>query len=163
MNAGAASASGDVLLFLHADTLLPKDAPKMIKDALRSPQVNGGFFRIAFTPSTPLGMFYAWGYNLRSHFRIFYGDAALFVRREIFEQLGGYRVATLMEDVELISRLRRMGRLAYIKRGTVLSSSRGFPKTWSGLKMLGVWFWLHMLLACGVSQEKLARFYPQKR
>lgn len=163
MNAGAARATGDVLLFLHADTHLPPNAPLLIVNALRPPQTIGGFFRIAFVPRAPLADTYAWAYNLRSHLRIFYGDAALFVRREVFEQRGGYQVAHLMEDFELIMRLRRAGKLAYVRQGTVYSSSRRFPTTWIGVRMLFVWFWLHILLACGVPQDKLARLYPEKR
>ena len=91
MNAGAARATGDVLLFLHADTHLPLDAPTLVANALRTPPKYRGFFRIAFVPRAPLANFYTWCYNLRSHFRIFYGDAALFVRRDVFEEMGGYR------------------------------------------------------------------------
>jgi rSAM/selenodomain-associated transferase 2 len=163
MNAGAARATGDVLLFLHADTHLPPHAPALIANALSVSHVLGGFFRIAFVPRAPLADFYAWCYNLRSHLRIFYGDAALFVRRDVFERMGGYQAALLMEDIELILRLRRAGKLAYVRQGTVYSSSRRFPSTCIGIKMLGVWFWLHILMACGVSQEKLARLYPEKR
>ncbi len=163
MNAGAAKATGDVLLFLHADTHLPVQAESMIEEALQNPQILGGFFRIAFVPGFPLANLYAWGYNLRSHLRVFYGDAALFVRRDAFERLGGYQAALIMEDVELIFRLRRAGKLAYLRKGTVCSSSRRFPTTWIGIKMLGIWFSLHFLMACGVSQEKLARLYPEKR
>ena len=163
MNAGAARAMGDTLLFLHADSHLPTQTSDMIEAALRSPRVLGGFFRIAFIPRTSLTDFYAWCYNIRSHFRIFYGDAALFVRRDVFERLGGYRAALLMEDIELILRLRRAGKLAYCRRAAVCTSSRRFPTTWMGIKMLGVWFWLHFLMACGVSQEKIARLYPEKR
>jgi len=163
MNAGAARATGDVLLFLHADTHLPPDASTLIASALHLSGILGGFFRIAFVPRAPLADFYTWCYNLRSHFRIFYGDAALFVRRDVFERMGGYRAALLMEDIEFILRLRRAGKLAYMQQGTVYSSSRRFPTTWTGLKMLGIWFWLHILMACGVSQEKLARLYPEKR
>jgi hypothetical protein len=85
------------------------------------------------------------------------------VRRPVFEQMEGYRAALLMEDIELILRLRRAGRLAYIRPSTVESSSRRFATTGVGIKMLFVWFWLHILMACGVSQERLARFYPDKR
>ncbi len=160
MNAGAARAAGEVLLFLHADTHLPPQAEALIEAALCDPRILGGYFRIAFVPRAPLADFYTWCYNLRSHFRLFYGDAALFVRREVFEHLGGYQAALLMEDVELILRLRRAGKLAYVK-AVVRSSSRRFPSTWAGVKMLAVWFWLHVLMACGVSQEKLARLYPK--
>ncbi len=163
MNVGAKQAEGDILLFLHADTHLPPDTPALIERALRDTATLGGFFQIAFVPHSPLADFYARCYNVRSHFRIFYGDACLFVRREVFERLGGYQAALLMEDFELVLRLRRAGRLAYIREGAVRSSSRRFSTTSVGVKMLFVWFWLHILMACGVSQEKLARFYPEKR
>ena len=163
MNTGAARATGNVLLFLHADTHLPPNAAELIAAALQDSRTLGGFFRIAFVPGFPLANLYAWGYNLRSHLRIFYGDAALFVRRDVFERLEGYRAALVMEDVELVSRLRRAGRLAYVREGTVHSSSRRFPNTWIGIAMLGVWFSMHLLMACGVSQERLARLYPEQR
>ncbi len=163
MNAGAAAATGDLLLFLHADTLLPSETPALIEVAMRDPRVIGGFFRIAFVPHAPLADFYALCYNLRSHLRVFYGDACLFLRRDVFEAMGGYQSALLMEDIELVLRLRRAGKLAFIRQGTVRSSSRRFPSTWAGLKMLGVWSLLHLLMAAGVSQERLARLYPDKR
>ena len=163
MNAGAAKATGEVLLFVHADTLLPRDTPSLIETALAANGVIGGFCRIEFVPQTPLARLYSLCYNLRSHFRIFYGDACLFVHRETFEQMGGYRASLLMEDIELIRRLRRRGRLAYIRHGAVRSSARRFATPWVGVKMLGVWAWLHLLLAFGVSQEELARRYPDKR
>ena len=163
MNAGAARATGDVLLFLHADTHLPPGTPALIEQVLRHPRTLGGFFRIAFAPCAPLADFYAGCYNIRSYFRLFYGDAALFLRREVFEQMGGYPPVPLMEDVEFILRLRGRGKLAYIRAGTVVSSSRRFPSTAAGFKMLGVWFWLHVLMASGVAPEKLVRFYPDMR
>ncbi|HXG24650.1 MAG TPA: TIGR04283 family arsenosugar biosynthesis glycosyltransferase, partial [Chthonomonadales bacterium] len=132
MNAAAARASGDVLLFLHADTHLPPGAPEMIRHALADPQVLGGNFRIRFAPSTPLANFYAWCYNLRSHTHVFYGDSALFVRKEVFDRMGGYRAERVMEDFEFVLRLRREGRLAYIRQGTVTSSARRFSTTGKG-------------------------------
>lgn len=163
MNAAAARASGDVLLFLHADTHLPPGAPEMIRNALADPQVLGGNFRIRFAPSTPLANFYAWCYNLRSHIRIFYGDSALFVRKEVFDRMGGYRAERVMEDFEFVLRLRREGRLAYIRQGTVTSSARRFPTTGKGMMMLGLWFLMHILMACGVNQKTLERLYPPVR
>jgi rSAM/selenodomain-associated transferase 2 len=163
MNAGAAASTGDVLLFLHADTLLPPNTPALIAEAMMRPGTIGGFFRIAFVPRSPLADFYAFCYNLRSHWRTFYGDAGLFVGRETFENMGGYQASLLMEDIELIRRLRRSGRLAYVRGGTVRTSARRFASPWAGVKMLGVWMWLHVLHAFGVSQEKLARRYPDER
>jgi rSAM/selenodomain-associated transferase 2 len=163
MNAGAARATGDVLLFLHADTRLPPRTPELIARALADPRVLGGNFRIRFAPRTPLATLYAGCYNLRSRLQIFYGDSALFVRRDVFESMGGYRAAILMEDIELVLRLRRAGRLAHIRGGAVTSSARRFPNAWVALRMLGVWTLLHVLMALGVRQERLAKLYPDVR
>lgn len=163
MNAAAERASGDVLLFLHADSQLPPNTPKLVIDALSGPRIVGGNFRIQFVPHAPLADMYTWCYNIRTYFHIFYGDSALFVRREVFERMGGYRAALLMEDIEFIRRLRKAGRLAYIRSGTVTTSARRFPSTRKGLGMLGVWMLLHLLLACGVRQETLERLYPEVR
>jgi len=163
MNAGAARATGDVLLFLHADTHLPPDTPALIERALADSRVLGGNFRLQFVPRAPLADFYAWFYNLRSHLHIFYGDSALFIRREVFKQMGGYRAQRLMEDIEFVLRLRRTGRLAYVREGTVTTSARRFDNPWVGIKMLAVWVWLHILFWCGVKQETLEKHYPEIR
>lgn len=162
MNAGAAAATGDVLLFLHADTLLPLNAVEMILRALADPRHIGGFFRIRFSPRSPISDVYAFCYNLVSHARFFFGDAALFVRSDAFREMGGYRAALIMEDVELIGRLRRNGRLAYL-RACATSSSRRFPNTRQGLRMLFVWSRLLIMMSLGAKQEAMERLYPPVR
>jgi hypothetical protein len=77
--------------------------------------------------------------------------------------MGGYHADRLMEDVEFIGRLRRRGRLVYLHRATVVTSSRRFHGTRNGLRMLFLWLLLHCLLALGVSQETLERLYPPVR
>jgi rSAM/selenodomain-associated transferase 2 len=167
MNAGAAAASGDVLLFLHADTQLPADAAGHLARALADPRALGGNFRIRFTPRGLVADLFAWVYNVRSRARIFYGDSAIFVRREAFEALGGYRLPRLMEDIDLVRRLRRHARRAGGQLVTlpcaVTSSARRFGIAGSALKMLWVWSLLHVLLALGVSQERMERYYRQVR
>ncbi len=163
MNAGAALASDDILLFLHADTQLPAAAVKSILDAMEDHNAVGGFFRIAFSPATPFTSLYAWLYNTRSISSLCYGDAAIFVRREIFDELGGYKNELLMEDLDLVLRLRKRGRLMYIRECAVTTSSRQFPTTWSSIKMAGIWLVLPILYAMGVSQRQLARLYPTAR
>ncbi|MDX1935098.1 MAG: TIGR04283 family arsenosugar biosynthesis glycosyltransferase [Capsulimonadales bacterium] len=163
MNAGAAAGRGEVLLFLHADTLLPDDSERHLRRALRDPRIRGGNFRLAFTPRSALSDFYARCYNLRSRWHVFYGDSGLFVRRETFVALGGYRADRLMEDVEFIGRLRRHGGLTFLGQATVVTSARRFHGTRRGLTMLFVWLLLHALMALGVSQETLERLYPPRR
>lgn len=163
MNAGARVAAGDVLLFLHADTQLPAGSPEMIRRALQDSRVVGGNFRVRFKPRGPLADFYTVCYNVRSRAKVFYGDSAIFVRRDVFEGLGGYRHARIMEDVELVRRLRRAGRLRTIREGEAVSSARRFTNARQGLRALALWTWLHLLFYCGASQEALERRYPQVR
>ncbi len=163
MNAGAAAATGDVLLFLHADTTLPAGAQEMVRRVMEEPRILGGNFRIRFVPRAPLADLFTWCYNVRSHLHIFYGDSAIFIRREVFQELGGYRAELLMEDIDLVLRLRRAGRLAYLRDAPVCSSARRFQSVRAGIKSLAVWTLLHVLMLCRVSQERLDRLYPMVR
>ena len=99
MNHGARHAAGDILLFLHADTLMPTDGPDAVRCALQQPGTVGGAFRLVITPPTPALRLVAWGTNLRSRFGgLPYGDQALFVSRRVFEALGGYDDVPFMES-----------------------------------------------------------------
>jgi GT2 family glycosyltransferase len=163
MNAGASVSQGDVLLFLHADTRLPDSTTELIRRVLEDFRVVGGNFCVRFEPRGAMADFYTCCYNVRSRARVFYGDSAIFVRREVFERLGGYRHTRLMEDLELVRRLRKAGRLRTIQEGEVVSSARRFTTVRSGLRALALWTWLHLLFYCGASQEALERRYPQVR
>ncbi len=163
LNAGAAAANEEVLLFLHADTLLPAHTSELVETALQDASVPGGYFRIAFHPVTPLTAFYAALYNLRSLGGVCYGDAAIFVRRDLFQQIGGYQLGLIMEDLDLVKRMQRLGRLHYIRNGSVTTSSRQFRTTRSALKMAAIWLILPLLLQLGWSQERLAALYPSSR
>lgn len=128
MNAGAARATGDVLLFLHADVRLPADAASRIGEALAEPLVVGGAFRtwtVAdgnrrwLAPLLHLA-------DLRSRYtRLPYGDQAIFVRTEAFRQVGGFPEQPLLEDFEFSRRLRRVGRIRTVP-ATVRVSGRRF-------------------------------------
>ncbi|MDE2133831.1 MAG: TIGR04283 family arsenosugar biosynthesis glycosyltransferase [Alphaproteobacteria bacterium] len=109
MNAGAAKANGEVLLFLHADTLLPKNADALIEKAFaRSPQVWGRF-DVCIVPKSPLLTVVAWMMNWRSRLSgIATGDQAMFVRRSAFESVGGFTDIPLMEDIALSKALKRL-------------------------------------------------------
>lgn len=162
MNLGAATATGDTLLFLHADTHLPPDTETLLETALQSPRILGGNFRLRFVPRSPVADLYSVLYNLRSQFRLFYGDSGLWVRRAVFEELGGYPKERLMEDVAFVLRLRKAGRLACLP-GVVETSARRFQGTRRNLRALLTWSWLHLLLLCGADDETLERFYPPVR
>jgi len=123
MNAGAAAASGDVLLFLHADTRLPAGALAHVRRTLTDPAVVGGCFRTTFD----LGGFWMrlWSLPLwmRWH-RFAFGDRAPFVRRTAFEAVGGFPDQPLFEDLELVRRVRRLGRFAFLDAAVVTSARR---------------------------------------
>jgi len=163
MNAGAAAATGDVLLFLHADTWLPAETTLVISAALRDPAVAYGRFDVCFdSPRWPFRLI-ARLMNARSRLSgICTGDQAIFVRRQPFETLGGYPDIPLMEDVELTRRLKRMGRLAAL-RTPVTAAARKWEREGILRTILLMWT-LRLLYFVGVSPERLhAWYYPALR
>jgi rSAM/selenodomain-associated transferase 2 len=118
MNAGAAAARGEILLFLHADTLLPPGSVTAVLDSLRDPAVIGGAFRVRLAPSPGAGRYVRATLAITGRMigvrgavsRSYSGDQAIFVRTEAFRAVGGYPEIPLMEDVELSRRMRRAGK-----------------------------------------------------
>ena len=163
LNAGAAAASGDILLFLHADTILPDNAFTLIRQTMHDPAVSGGAFSLAYEPRTPGLAFIATAANLRSRFtRVPYGDQAIFLRRDVFKELGGFSPAPIMEDLEFMTRLRRQGRAIRILAMTARTSARrqlreGLLRC--TLRNLG----LRLLYHLGVHPEFLSRMYPRHK
>jgi rSAM/selenodomain-associated transferase 2 len=158
MNAGARHARGAVLLFLHADTRLPAGALRAITTALLDPRVIAGRFDVWFDSPRPIFRVIAFLMNLRSRLTgISTGDQAIFVRRDVFEIMGGYPDQLLMEDVELCRRLRRRGRLAPL-RLRVATSARKWER--EGVLRTIVLMWtLRFLYTIGVSPARLHRWY----
>lgn len=162
MNVGAARACGDILLFLHADTLLPADGLEAIRRACRSPAVVGGRFDVALAPATPLLRLTASLINWRSRIsRIATGDQAIFLRREIFERLGGFAEIPLMEDIDLSRRLKRSGRVACLRQQVTTSARRW--QTHGVIKTILLMWTLRALYWLGVSPVRLRRLYDDAR
>jgi GT2 family glycosyltransferase len=166
-NAGAHAATGDALLFLHADTWLPAGSDDALARALRDPRVVGGNFRLAFDPPDWANTVFAALYNLRARrLRHYYGDSCLWVRAAVFREMGGFREGMLMEDWEWVQRLearcRVHGERTVQLPLTVITSARRFSgrKRWRHLLL---WAWLHYLHARGVSGDRLAALYPDAR
>ncbi len=162
LNAGAGAAGGEMLLFLHADTVLPWGWDDQVRDALGRPGIVAGAFRLRISGH---------GVALRclealTHFRarrmqMPYGDQAVFVTRERFRQVGGFPDIPLMEDFEFARRVRRLGRIEVLP-AAVLSSGRRWHRMGtvraSALNQLIIV--AHLL---GVSPERLARWYRGSR
>jgi rSAM/selenodomain-associated transferase 2 len=158
MNAGAARAAGETLLFLHADTHLPPGAVEAVQDALVDPSVVYGRFDVRFDRPGAAFRMIARLMNLRSRLTgISTGDQAIFVRRSAFERLGGYPEIALMEDVELTRRLKRIGRFAPL-RLQVTTAARRWEK--NGIARTIVLMWtLRVLYFCGIGPDRLHRWY----
>ena len=124
MNVGASAATGDALVFLHADTRLPAGFAARVRDELATDGTSGGAFAWG-TDDTPLSALFNWiGSTRMAIFRIPYGDQALFLRRRTFEDLGGFPTQPIMEDWELARRLRRLGALRLLPERVMTSSRR---------------------------------------
>jgi rSAM/selenodomain-associated transferase 2 len=158
MNAGARAAHGDVLLFLHADTVLPSGFETAIARALADPGVVGGRFDVRLdNPRWPFRLIGGL-MNLRSRWSgISTGDQALFVRRQTFEALGGFPDIPLMEDIEITRRLKRRGRQAAL-RDRVTTSARKWERE-GVARTIGLMWALRFLYFCGVSPARLHRWY----
>ncbi|MEM1054850.1 MAG: TIGR04283 family arsenosugar biosynthesis glycosyltransferase [Bacteroidota bacterium] len=163
MNAGAEVASGEILLFLHADTHLPEGALDDARAALDSPGVVAGCFRTAFVgEGADSAWMRLWESNLWMHWwRFAFGDRAPFVSREAFDAVGGFRSQPLFEDLDLVRDLRRQGRFVFLD-SAVETSARRFGKHGAlgqQLRNFGLWTAWNL----GVPPETLARFYPAHR
>ena len=162
MDTGAATATSEVLLFLHADTVLPGDWLEAVRSALADPAVVAGAFTLAVDSKSPWLRFVEYTVDLRSRFLgVMYGDQAIFVRREVFERVGGYLGLPLMEDVDLMRRLRREGGVVSLKE-RVLTSARRWRVGGGALNSVKNWFFLALYFA-GVSPDRLYRFYYGRR
>ena len=131
MNAGAEAASGRWLIFLHADTRLPRDWRNAIEAAENDPGVSLGCFRFALDSRSLFARAIEAGVRLRVRlFGLPYGDQALFVRRDVFRAIGGYADVPIMEDVDLVRRLRARGRLFRSPLPAVTSARRWEEDGW---------------------------------
>lgn len=162
MNEGVKASQGTVLLFLHADTQLPPHTEGIVESALASPTVVGGRFDVRFDSSSPWSQVISAFMNRRSRLTgIATGDQALFVRREVFEALGGFSEIPLMEDIEFSRRLQQAGRMVAL-RSTVVTSFRRWDTQGPLRTILFMWT-LRLLYWAGVSPHQLARVYHAVR
>jgi rSAM/selenodomain-associated transferase 2 len=162
MNAGATAATGDVLLFLHADTMLPTTAANDIQTALSDSHVVGGRFDARLDRDR--GLFWvvcrmmSWRSRLTG---IATGDQAIFVRRTVFERIGGFPDIPIMEDIAFSARLKEAGRIAAL-RSCVVTSGRRWERQGPVSTILLMW-WLRLLFFLGVKPDRLKRMYADLR
>lgn len=158
MNAGAAVATGDVLLFLHADTHLEKGWMHCMLDGLEDSSIIGGAFTFSVdSPSWKYRLVEAWVKLRCALCNLPYGDQAIFIRAGIFRQLGGYRDIPLMEDVDLIGRMKKTGRTTILAKKAFTSERR-----WKGKGVIRTALINQatmMLYKLGASPETLFRLY----
>ena len=162
MHAGATAARGDVLWFLHADTVPSPDAAARMLDALRLDRgIVGGNFTISFDGTRRAARFLTWLYPQLRKLGLCYGDSAIFVRARVYRELGGFKPFPIFEDLDLVGRLRKRGRLVHL-RAQVVTSSRRFEGR-SFIRTFARWSFLQILYWLGVSPHALGRLYAPGR
>lgn len=162
MHAGALAARGETLWFLHADTIIPTEGIDQIEGALgRDPGVVGGNFAIRFDGESRAARFLTWLYPQLRKLGLCYGDSAIFVRASIYQELGGFKPFPLFEDLDLVRRLKKRGRLIHLP-SAVLTSSRRFEGRSFTLTFVR-WATLQALYWVGVKPHLLNRLYAPVR
>ena len=158
MNTAASLAQGEILLFLHADTKLPSGYSLAITDILAKEKVVGGAFRLGIDGDGLGFRLIEIGANLRSIlFSAPYGDQAIFIRRDFFLTIGGYTDIPIMEDFDLIRRLRRHGHVKTANK-SVCTSNRRWSK--HGIIKTTAWNWIIVgAWILGVHPTRLAAWY----
>ena len=159
MNAGASIARGEILIFLHADTQLPTHAFKKIQSLVEQREYVGGAFGLGIKSDKfifkAIARLASWRSRLN---RVPFGDQAIFIRREYFNRIGGYREIPLMEDVELMRRIKKSGDKIWIFDDRVMTSPRRWEKEGVAYCIFRNWA-LQALYLLGISPHRLATFY----
>ena len=161
MNAGATAATGDILIFLHADTLLPEDFSRQIASALNQKGVVAGAFRLSIDSIHAGIRIIERMANWRSRLlRLPYGDQALFIKKPLFEKIGGFAEMPIMEDFILVRRLKRKGNIVILPTAVSTSPRRwlhfGIVKTWLINQAIIIAYYL------GIPPERLTRWYRRE-
>lgn len=161
MHAGACAARGDALWFVHADTRPSADCAQLIVEALRDASIVAGNFHVVFDGDRRAARFLTWLYPQLRRLGLCYGDSAIFVRRDAYEAIGGFRAFPIFEDLDLVRRLRQRGRVAHLAAVVTTSSrrfeGRSFALTFARWSLLQMLYWL------GVRPDTLGRMYAPVR
>lgn len=163
MNTGAAKAAGDILLFLHADTILPEKGFDKIKAVMETGKYAAGAFNYDIESRNLFLRFIYYTSYLRSKIsRITYGDQGIFIRKDYFEKIGGYPEIPIMEDVELMKKIKKnKDKICVLKEGVKTSARRyeeeGIIHGWMRNHRMRILYFF------GISPERLVKYYPDTR
>jgi len=162
MNTGARVCESEIILFLHADTVISSSHIGILRELAAEPAYMGGRFDVRLSGAHLALRVIEWFINLRSRLSsISTGDQAMFVRRDVFKTMGGFSDIPLMEDIDLARRLKRLGKVACLPQKVCTSSRRweqhGFVRTVLLMWRMRLLYWL------GVSPAKLAAMYREAR
>lgn len=160
LNVGAQCLLTDVLLFLHADTELPRGFDYYIRRALTDSEVVGGCFRLEFDVGHPLLKAYSWFTRFSGRF-FHFGDQGFFIRREVFSRMSGFSSLPFLEDVDFLKRLRKQGKFVTLSVPVRTSARRFLQRGMLRQQIVNVL--LVTLFELGVSAERLAAAYPHVR
>jgi len=163
MNFGANRAEGDILLFLHADCSLPQDAFGVIRNTVSNDGISAGAFDLGIESSQFRYRIIECAANIRARFTcLMYGDQGMFLRKGVFDQIGGFADIPLMEDIEISKRLKKLGKIVFVKPPIKAS-----PRRWVNEGLLYTtlrdWTIASLYTFMKVSPEKLIKYYGKVR
>jgi rSAM/selenodomain-associated transferase 2 len=159
MNRGAALAAGEILLFLHADTFVPAHFLERVATIMRNMRFVAGAFDLGIDSERRIFRITEKYVFLRTRVtRVPFGDQAIFVRKEYFNKIGGYRDIPLMEDIELMTRIKRRGDRIVVIPAKVLTSARRWEREGILFSTFRNWA-LQLLYVFGVPPEQLVKWY----
>jgi len=162
LNAGAKAARGEILVFCHADTLLPSGWMEAVQDAVSDPSVSGGAFQCTTLPESFFLMRYFNQINAPTFWQFMTGEMGQFMRRDTFYQVGGYPEIPLMEDIEMSRRLKDVGRLVRPTERVITSARRFEERGWVRQYVLNLYN-LTRYLYFGATPEQVAASYRSSR
>ncbi len=158
LNAGAAAAQGEILLFLHSDTIIEEGWSMAVASACKKDGIAGGAF--TFTVDYPGRRYRLTDYWVKLRCRLFslpYGDQGFFVKREIFDKLKGYRDIPVMEDVDIVERMKNFGRITVLEKKAYVNARKWIKEGWFRTAARNQVIML--MYRFGVDPHHLARIY----